>query len=125
MSERFSETGPLGVVWAHTRSAGKGSTAESDYACIKSVKPSSVAAGRPALQPGLILGYVNGEYVKGQDYCERNRCVRSACALAAPADWRKPASLLGALLRSFFADAPADKATRGRRGSIYLSKTIS
>ena len=69
VQERFSETGPLGVVWAHSRSAGKGK-AESDYACIKSVKPSSVAAGRPALQPGLILGYVNGEYVKGQDYCE-------------------------------------------------------
>ena len=81
VTETFSATGPLGVVWAHSRSAGKGSTAESDYACIKSVKPLSVAAGRPALQPGLILGYVNGEYVKGQDYCEQNRCVRSACAL--------------------------------------------
>ena len=96
MQETFQATGPLGkeivipvvcakgcqlgslsvgIVWAHSRSAGKGK-AESDYACIKSVKPSSVAAGRPALQPGLILGYVNGEYVKGQDYCERNRCVR-------------------------------------------------
>ena len=81
VTEAFQASGPLGVVWAHHARTGSGTNADSDYACIKSVKPSSVAAGRPALQPGLILGYVNGEYVKGQDYCERNRCVRSACAL--------------------------------------------
>ena len=74
VTEAFQASGPLGIVWAHSRSGS--SKAESDYACIKSVKPSSVAAGRPALQPGLILGYVNGEYVKGQDYCELMRCLR-------------------------------------------------
>ena len=80
VEETFQRTGPLGVVWAHHARTGSGSNAE-DYACIKSVKPSSVAAGRPALQPGLILGYVNGEYVKGQDYCEQNRILHEVCAL--------------------------------------------
>ena len=55
----FTEAGPLGIVWSGTLD-----DVELGYAYIKSVKPGGQASRNEDLQPGLILGYVDGKYCK-------------------------------------------------------------
>eukprot|EP01050_Picozoa_sp_SAG11_P005698 SAG11_NODE_411_length_9696_cov_46.841513_1_plen_379_part_10 len=55
----FGEEGPLGIVWSSTLNEHK-----LDYAYIKAVKPNGQAAKNEDILPGLILGYVNKQWVQ-------------------------------------------------------------
>jgi hypothetical protein len=47
-----------------------------DVACVKSVKPDSVAEASGTVQSGMLLGYIQNAWVKDQDYFTQIKQIR-------------------------------------------------
>ena len=67
----FEAEGPLGLAWHHYMDERGRSVA-----CIKALKPGSAAEQARTLRNGMLLGYVNGRWVKGVDYFDQIKLVR-------------------------------------------------
>ena len=68
----FSKPGPLGIVWSQVEDKKSGGV----VACVKAVKPGSVAESDGQVRPGMLLGYIGGEWVQGLDYLDQITMIR-------------------------------------------------
>ena len=65
--------GPLGIVWTQTIDATR-----REVAVVKSVKPGSAGENQMAGREGAVLGFINGDWVKGLDYFECIKRIRES-----------------------------------------------
>ena len=74
----FTDEGPLGIVWAVSKSTSGGPDGDS-LAAVKAIKPGSVAE-ESDVAVGMLLGEIGGEDMRGVDYCEFIQCLHAFSA---------------------------------------------